>query len=38
MIDVALPAALTPPPYARVGDTIFLLLWLIGAAVAVVWR
>jgi apolipoprotein N-acyltransferase len=38
VIDVALPAALTPPPYARLGDTIFLMLWLIGTAVAVVWR
>ena len=32
VIDVALPAALTPPPYARLGDTIFLTLWLIGTA------
>jgi apolipoprotein N-acyltransferase len=38
VIDVALPAALAPPPYARLGDTIFLMLWLIGTAVAVVWR
>ena len=38
VIDVALPAALAPPLYARLGDTIFLLLWLIGAAVAVIWR
>ena len=32
VIDVALPAAVAPPPYARLGDTIFLMLWLIGAA------
>jgi apolipoprotein N-acyltransferase len=38
VIDVALPTALAPPPYARLGDTIFLMLWLIGTAVAVVWR
>src|SRR5262249_15387323 len=33
-IDVGLPAALSPPPYARLGDTLFLALWLLGAAVA----
>jgi apolipoprotein N-acyltransferase len=39
VIDVALPVALPPPPYARLGDTIFLMLWLIGTAVVVVvWR
>ena len=27
-IDVALPAALAPPPYARLGDLLFLALWL----------
>jgi apolipoprotein N-acyltransferase len=37
-IDVALPAALAPPPYARLGDMLFLALWLVGAALAVVWR
>jgi apolipoprotein N-acyltransferase len=37
-IDVALPAALAPPPYARLGDMLFLALWLVGAAVATVWR
>ena len=34
VIDVALPAALPPPLYARFGDVIFLLLWLVGAAAA----
>jgi apolipoprotein N-acyltransferase len=38
VIDVALPAALAPPPYARLGDTIFLMLWLVGIAVGVIWR
>jgi apolipoprotein N-acyltransferase len=38
VIDIGLPAALPPPPYARLGDAIFLLLWLIGTAAAVVWR
>jgi len=33
-IDVGLPAALAPPPYARLGDIVFLVLWLVGAAVA----
>ena len=33
-IDVALPAALAPPPYARLGDMIFLALWLVGVAAA----
>ena len=37
-IDVALPAALAPPLYARLGDAIFLMLWLIGAAALAVWR
>jgi apolipoprotein N-acyltransferase len=32
-LDVGLPAALAPPPYARLGDLIFLVLWLVGAAV-----
>lgn len=38
VIDMALPTALAPPLYARFGDAIFLLLWLIGAAAAAVWR
>ena len=33
-IDVGLPAALAPPPYARLGDIVFLGLWLAGAAAA----
>src|SRR5262245_31200226 len=33
-IDVALPAALAPPPYARWGDMVFLGLWLAGAVAA----
>src|SRR5262249_25482901 len=33
-IDVALPAALPPPPYARWGDMGFLGLWLAGAGAA----
>ncbi len=32
VIDVPLPAALPPPPYARLGDLTLLLLWLAGAA------
>ena len=38
VIDVALPAALPPPLYARLGDMIFLVLWLLGAAAALMWR
>jgi apolipoprotein N-acyltransferase len=40
VIDLALPVALSPPPYARFGDAIFLAVWLFGAAVLarVVWR
>jgi apolipoprotein N-acyltransferase len=38
VIDVALPAALPPPPYARFGDAAFLLLWLIGAMAAAIRR
>jgi apolipoprotein N-acyltransferase len=30
-IDAELPPALPPPPYARFGDTLFLVLWLAGA-------
>ena len=38
-IDVALPAALAPPPYARLGDLIFLALWLLGRCRGrAVWR
>jgi apolipoprotein N-acyltransferase len=37
-IDVALPAALAPPPYARLGDMLFFALWLVGTAVAAIWR
>jgi apolipoprotein N-acyltransferase len=36
-VDVALPAALAPPPYAQLGDTIFFALWLVGAALVAVW-
>jgi len=40
VIDVPLPLALQPPPYARLGDAIFLAAWLLGAAVlgCAVWR
>jgi len=38
VIDVALPAALPPPPYARLGDLVFFLLWVLGAAVVVFWQ
>jgi apolipoprotein N-acyltransferase len=34
VMDVPLPVALPPPPYARLGDVIVLLLWLGGAAAA----
>jgi apolipoprotein N-acyltransferase len=34
-IDVVLPPALAPPPYARLGDLVFLGMWLLGAAAAV---
>ena len=37
-IDVALPAALAPPPYARSGDSLFLALWLVGATMAAIRR
>jgi apolipoprotein N-acyltransferase len=30
-IDTELPPALPPPPYARFGDGLFLVLWLAGA-------
>jgi apolipoprotein N-acyltransferase len=32
VLDVDLPATLNPPPYARLGDGLFLALWLAGAA------
>jgi apolipoprotein N-acyltransferase len=38
VIDVALPVALPPPPYARLGDMIFVALWLVGAAAVALWR
>jgi apolipoprotein N-acyltransferase len=41
-IDVGLPAALAPPPYARLGDLVFLGLWLAGVMAAtsleLAWR
>ena len=37
-LDVALPVALPPTPYAQLGDLLFLALWLVGAAVAAAWR
>jgi apolipoprotein N-acyltransferase len=36
VIDVALPVALPPPPYARLGDIAFLLLWAAFAGLAVI--
>jgi apolipoprotein N-acyltransferase len=38
--DVALPVALPPPPYARLGDAVFLAAWFLGATLlgGVVWR
>jgi apolipoprotein N-acyltransferase len=40
VIDVALPTNVAPPPYARFGDTIFLIGWLLGAVAlgSAVWR
>jgi apolipoprotein N-acyltransferase len=40
VLDVPLPVALPPPPYARLGDATFLAAWLLGAAVLgwTVWR
>jgi apolipoprotein N-acyltransferase len=38
VIDLALPAALPPTPYGRLGDMIFLMLWLVGAVAALTWR
>jgi apolipoprotein N-acyltransferase len=37
-IDTALPVALPPPPYARLGDMVFIALWLVGAALAAIRR
>jgi apolipoprotein N-acyltransferase len=36
VIDAGVPAALPPPLYARFGDAIFLVFWLLGAGV--LWR
>ena len=33
VVDVALPAALPPPVYARFGDSIFFTIWLLGAGI-----
>jgi apolipoprotein N-acyltransferase len=33
VMDVALPAALPPPPYARFGDLIFFTVWLLGSGI-----
>ena len=33
VIDVVLPAALQPPPYARFGDLIFFTVWLLGSVI-----
>jgi apolipoprotein N-acyltransferase len=33
VIDVPLPAALQPPPYARFGDSIFFTIWLLGGVI-----
>ncbi len=40
VIDVPLAVALPPPPYARLGDAVFLAAWLSGALLlgCVVWR
>jgi apolipoprotein N-acyltransferase len=40
VIDVPLTVALPPPPYARLGDTLFLAAWLSGIVLltGVVWR
>ena len=38
--DVALPVALQPPPYARLGEVVFLAVWFFGVTLVggVVWR
>jgi apolipoprotein N-acyltransferase len=33
VIDVPLPTALQPPPYARFGDSIFFTIWLLGGVI-----
>lgn len=33
VIDVDLPVALHPPPYARFGDSIFFTIWLLGGVI-----
>lgn len=33
VIDVPLPTALRPPPYARFGDSIFFTIWLLGGVI-----
>jgi apolipoprotein N-acyltransferase len=33
VVDVAVPAALSPPVYARFGDSIFFTIWLLGAGI-----
>ena len=40
VIDVPLAVALAPPPYARLGDAVFLAAWLSGILLlsGVVWR
>jgi apolipoprotein N-acyltransferase len=40
VIDVALPAAIGAPVYARLGDVVFLVAWLLGAVAlgSIVWR
>jgi apolipoprotein N-acyltransferase len=40
VIDVPLPSALPPPLYARLGDAVFLAVWLLAAALLGwgVWR
>jgi apolipoprotein N-acyltransferase len=38
IIDAALPRALPPPIYARIGDGLFLVLWLIGATILMLRR
>jgi len=37
VIDAQLPQALSPPPYARLGDLVFVLAWLAAAAGAYLW-
>jgi apolipoprotein N-acyltransferase len=33
VMDVDLPSALKPPPYARFGDSIFFTVWLLGVVI-----